>query len=112
MRAEHDAIITVFGGAGDHLLIPLRHQQSQQNRLHVTIDSVAAWIGGIRRQMLEIVGVRCLGAAEVLARVLSEVRLGLEWPGIAERVGLITASYWRPIGPAKNVRGAPDVGQD
>src|SRR6476660_3910012 len=111
MRPEHDAISAVFGGAGDHLLISLRHQQSQQNRLHVTIDRVTAWIGGIRRQMLEIVGVSCLGAAEVLARVLREVRLGLEWPGIAERVGL-SATHWWPIGPAKDVRGAVDVGQD
>jgi hypothetical protein len=35
VRPEHDAVIPVFGGAGDHLLVPLRHQQSQQNRLHV-----------------------------------------------------------------------------
>src|SRR4029077_993883 len=61
--------------------------------------------------MLKIVGVRGLGAAEVLARVLREVRLGLEWPGIAERGGL-TATHCRPIGPAKNVRGGVDVGQD
>src|SRR4029077_8984413 len=66
---------------------------------------------GVNSDAGPIVGVRCLGAAEVLARVLSEVRLGLEWPGIAERVGL-TATHWRPIGPAKDVRGAVDVGQD
>src|SRR4029077_21058262 len=86
-------------------------QQSQQDRLHITIDRVTAGISWIRRQVLETVGVRGFGAAEVLARVLREVRLGLKWPRIAERVGLATI-HWRPIGPAKDVRGAADVGQD
>src|SRR4029079_7213270 len=104
-------VIAVFGGARDHLLIPLRYQQSQQQRLHVAIDSMTAGIGGTRCEMPEIVGIRGLGAAEVLARVLLEVRLSLEWPGIAERVDL-AAPHWRTIRLPKDVRGAVDVGQD
>src|SRR6185312_3520456 len=79
-------------------------------RLHVAVNSVAAGIGRIRYQMLEIIAVRGLGAAEVLAPIHGEMRLGLEWPGIAERVDR-SAIYW-PIGPAKDIRGAVDAVQD
>jgi hypothetical protein len=42
-----NAVIPIFSGARDHLLVSLGHEDGQNQRSRVTVGSMAAWVGGV-----------------------------------------------------------------
>ena len=115
MRAHDDAVVAVFRGADDHLLIALGHEHGEQEGAHIAVGRVPAREGRAVDQIHDRPAIIDLVAGGNVEIVRPDDRdgpgLGLKRAGIAIEVS--AGRSGRPvIGPAKRIGRAVDVLED
>src|SRR6201999_2228510 len=110
-----DAVVAVLGAARHHRLVPLRHQQSEDQGLGVAVGGVSAGIGGARRKVLnrpfEVGHITGVDTEEILALIRDLLGLGLERPGVTIGIGAGRAAR-QIVGPSERVGLSAGIGHD
>ena len=115
MRPHDDAVIAVFRRTNDHLLIPLRRQQGEHKRTHVSVCRVPAREGWAVDQVHDRAAVIDIIAGRNIEVVRPHNRqdrgFGLKRPGVPVLVGARRPAR-SAIGDAERIRRPVDIRED